>query len=125
MHNHGGTAARLRWIWYGFSDDWDVADTPVPPYSVRLSWLDSIGPGMSHHRVATIPIPFPRVEQILFVRFVYDDIYFGECTAGFIVRTIVGSPDPEPIAAPDAYTSRTERGAWIATQLPPRRPTES
>jgi hypothetical protein len=126
MNNHGGTAARLRWIWYGFISDLNVGNTPVPPYSTRLSWLDSIGPGESHHRVATIPIPPPLgAEQVLFVRFVYDDIYFGECTAGFVVRIIPHNPDPEPIAAPDAYTSRTERGAWIAPELPRTRPTES
>jgi hypothetical protein len=117
VHNHGGTAARLRWIWYGYIY-FDPADEPIPPYSERVSWVDSIGPGMSHHRVAAIPIPHPKAEQTIFVRFVYDDIYFGECTAGFIMRTIPGNPDPEPIAAPEAYTARTECGSWIAPELP-------
>jgi hypothetical protein len=126
--NHGGTAARLRWIWYGFAGLNEEVTTQVPPasYSVRLSWLDSIAPSPGPRRVATILMPPPRgAEHIVFVRFVYDDIYFGECTAGFIVRTRVGNPDPEPIAASDFYTSRTECGAWVAPPLPRIRPTES
>ena len=118
INNHGRTAARLRRIYYGFIDVTKVSQTPLPPYAHCLTWLDSIGQNHHSHRVATVQIP-PPFNQAICVRFVYDDIFFGECTAGFIQRIIPGNNDPEPVSAPEAYTARTERGTWIAPNLPP------
>ncbi len=110
INNHGRTEARLKWIWFGFCDAAKIP--PVPEYSTPISWRDAVAPGAHSHRVATVPIQLAPTEQAIFVRFVYDDIYFGECTAGFIVRIIPGEKYPEPIRADDAYISRTQRERW-------------
>jgi hypothetical protein len=115
INNHGRTPADLKWIHYGFCSARNPPFTP--DYTHCVSWVDSIGPGLRSHLTARIALPLTPADLAsqgwaFFARFVYRDIFKGECTAGFIVEIFPGDRLPVPVEASPGYTLRTENGTW-------------